>query len=93
MTIEEIRSILINIAKDYSITKATLFGSRASGQNRPDSDIDLILEFSRPVTLMMLSGLKCHLEELTGLAVDVIHGPMREDDMIEIGEVVELYAT
>ena len=24
--------------------------------------------------------------------IDIIHGPIREDDMIEIGKVVELYA-
>ena len=67
-------------------------GSRADGTNTDESDIDLIIEFNRPVTIMFLSNLKNKLEELTGLSVDVIHGPIRETDMIEVGKVVELYA-
>jgi predicted nucleotidyltransferase len=57
-----------------------------------DSDVDLIIEFTSQVSILTLSQIKCELEELLGLTVDVIHGPIREDDMIEIGEVVELYA-
>ena len=90
--IEEIRSVISEIAEQYAIKKATLFGSRADGSNRENSDIDLILEFNRPVTLIFLSGLKLRLEERTGLSVDIIHGPIRESDMIEVGKVVELYA-
>lgn len=44
------------------------------------------------MTILRLSRLKNRLEELTNLEVDIIHGPVREDDMIEIGRTVELYA-
>ena len=64
----------------------------AAGTNNDESDIDLIVEFNRPVTIMFLSNLKNRLEDLTGLSVDVIHGPIRDTDMIEVGKVVELYA-
>ena len=50
------------------------------------------MEFNKPVTLLTLSDLKDKLESLTGLDVDVIHGPIRDTDMIEVGEAVELYA-
>lgn len=92
MSIEDIRKAILEVAEEYSIKKAILFGSRANGSYKEDSDIDLILEFDGPVTLMMLSALRCRLEELTGTHVDVIHGPIRSTDMIEIGKVVELYA-
>ena len=52
----------------------------------------LIIEFSAPITLMTISRLRCELEELLGLGVDIIHGPIQPTDMIEIGKVVELYA-
>ena len=73
-------------------SSVTLFGSRAEGTNRADSDVDLIMEFSIPVSLLMLSQIRCDLEEILGLDVDIIHGPIRETDMIEIGKMVELYA-
>ena len=92
MSIEKIKSIIIIVADEYSIKRATLFGSRADGTCCEDSDIDLIMEFDGPVSLMMLSSLRNRLQELTGLNVDLIHGPIRDTDMIDIGKVVELYA-
>ena len=92
MTIEAIKNQILKIVNDYPITSVTLFGSRASGTNTEDSDVDLIIEFSEPVTLITLSRIKFQLEELLGLEVDVIHGPLRETDMIEVDKVVELYA-
>lgn len=92
MSIDALKQIILEIVNDYAIGRVTLFGSRASGTNRDDSDIDLIVEFNKPVTLLTLSDLKDKLESLTGLDVDVIHGPIRDTDMIEVGEAVELYA-
>ena len=92
MTIEQIKRVLQELARDYSFKTVTLFGSRADGTNKEDSDIDLIVEFNNPVTLITLAGLKDRLEDMTGLNVDVIHGPIRDTDMIELGKVVELYA-
>ena len=92
MSIEKIKQIVLSIVNDYSIGRVILFGSRADGTNRDDSDIDLIVEFNKPVTLLTLADLRNRLEELTGLDVDVIHGPIRDTDMIEVGKAVELYA-
>ena len=91
MTIDSLKRSLLNIVEAYPIRRITLFGSRADGTNREDSDVDLIIEFSAPITLMTISRLRCELEEL-GLGVDIIHGPIQPTDMIEIGKVVELYA-
>lgn len=91
MTIESIQRSLLEIVKAYPIHRITLFGSRADGTNREDSDVDLIIEFSAPITLVTISRLRCELEEVLGLGVDIIHGPIQSTDMIEIGKVVELY--
>ena len=45
MSIEEIKNSVAALADEYNISKVILFGSRASGNNRADSDIDLIVEF------------------------------------------------
>ena len=55
MTIETLRSSVQTIAAEYPIKKVTLFGSRADGSSREDSDVDLIMEFSLPVSLLTLS--------------------------------------
>ncbi len=92
MTSDDIREKIKDVIEQYSITKVTLFGSRAEGTNREDSDVDLIVEFSCGASLLKLSMLKCDLEEILGLEVDVIHGPMEPGDLIEVGKMVELYA-
>jgi predicted nucleotidyltransferase len=92
MTIDFIKENILKLIGRYPIKRITLFGSRADGTNRIDSDVDLIIEFTAQVSILTLSQIKCELEELIGLNVDVIHGPIREDDMIEVGKVVELYA-
>ncbi|MBR5976171.1 MAG: nucleotidyltransferase domain-containing protein [Clostridiales bacterium] len=92
MTIEYIRDAVISLVNEYSIKSVVLFGSRASGKNRDDSDVDLIVEFDKPVSLLTLSSLKNRLQDNLGLEVDIIHGPIRGDDFIEVGETVSLYA-
>ena len=92
MTIESLREQMLIAVNEFNISKIFLFGSRADGTNREDSDVDLIVEFSSPVSLLTISALRCRLEELLGLEVDIIHGPVRDGDLIEVGKVVEIYA-
>ena len=92
MTIEMLKSNVLTIVNDYPIKRITLFGSRASGTEREDSDVDLIMEFSIPISLLTLSMIKLKLEEILKVGVDIVHGPIEESELIEIGKVVELYA-
>lgn len=92
MNIEAIKKEILCIVNDYPIEKVLLFGSRASSTNRVDSDVDFIMEFYEPVSLLTLSEIKIKLEDVLKISVDIIHGPLQKDDMIEVNEVVELYA-
>ena len=92
MTIENIKEKVANVAEQYPIKQVLLFGSRVDGTNKEDSDVDLIMEFYEPVTLIALSSIRIQLEEMLELEVDVIHGPIRETDLLEVGKVIELYA-
>ena len=92
MNIETIKDAVLKRVDQYPISKVILFGSRANRTNRENSDIDLIMEFYAPVTLITLSAIKVSLEEMLRLRVDVIHGPVKESDMIEIGKEIVLYA-
>jgi predicted nucleotidyltransferase len=59
------------------VTQMWLIGSRARGDNRPDSDIDLMIEVDpeRKFSLLDLIGVKHLVEDHIGLPADVI---MRE---------------
>lgn len=92
MLIDEISNAVLKIITKYSIKKVTLFGSRADGTNHDDSDVDLIMEFNKPVSLLTLSMVQIDLEEMLGVKVDVIHGPVTPGDLIEIRKEVVLYA-
>ena len=92
MTIEMIKSILVTFVSKYSIKSIVLFGSRADETNLEDSDVDLIIEFFVPVSLITLSQIKIEMEEALGIVVDIVHGPISSDDMIEINKKVVLYA-
>lgn len=93
MTIDAIQAAVLDVVKEYpAITKVTLFGSRASGNNREDSDIDLLIEFiTDSISLITLSSIRYALEDRLSLPVDVIHGPLRSDDMLEVEKEMVLY--
>ena len=92
MTTEHIRQAVLGLVGKYHISKVILFGSRSDGNHREDSDVDLIMEFSRQVSLITLASVTNELEELLQLKVDVIHGPIRDNDIIEVKNEVVLYA-
>ena len=92
MEIATIQAAVQKIATRYPVRQVTLFGSQADGTAAPESDVDLIVEFTAAVTLLTLARMKQDLEAVLGTDVDLIHGPMRETDMIEVRQQVVLYA-
>lgn len=56
---------------DFAVKTLFLFGSVARGEATSESDVDLLVEFNRPVGLFTLLGLQSYLEELLGCSVDV----------------------
>lgn len=57
--------------RSFGVKRLALFGSVARGEARVDSDVDLLVEFDRPVGLFGLVALQLRLEELLGCPVDV----------------------
>jgi len=55
----------------YGVKSLALFGSVARGEARPGSDVDLLVEFNRPVGLFGLIAMQQRLEELLGCPVDL----------------------
>ncbi len=59
------------LTEHYGVRSLALFGSVARNEARPDSDVDLLVEFSRPVGLFGLFALQDYLESLLGSKVDL----------------------
>jgi len=57
--------------KDY-IQSISLFGSYLHGKNRPDSDIDLLFEMRKTMSLFQIGGMQYRLEQTLGRKVDFV---------------------
>lgn len=91
LSLQEIKNAVAAAAQEFPIKKAELFGSYANGSSTPSSDVDLLVEFTTPqVSLLTLNRVKFRLEEILKADVDVVHGPLNEDSMIELDGSVSL---
>lgn len=72
MTVKAIKKQILPILKNQGVTKAAIFGSFAIGEEKANSDIDIVVRFKAAPSLFDLSRLKLKLEDKTGRPVDVI---------------------
>lgn len=67
------RQRLADLCQRFRVAKLELFGSRAKGTARPDSDVDLLVSFEPGYTPgWELGGLLVELGDLMGRKVDLI---------------------
>lgn len=60
------------LKQDYPISELGIFGSYARGEQRSDSDLDILVAFEHPVTLFELVRLENELTDELGVAVDLV---------------------
>jgi hypothetical protein len=56
----------------YKVKEIGVFGSCVRGEERNNSDIDILVEFTEPVGLFEFMDLEEHLEDLLGGKVDLV---------------------
>lgn len=61
---------LPHIQAEYGVTGLCIFGSMARGDNRPDSDVDILVDM--PPKIFLMSSLKDYLERILHSSVDLI---------------------
>lgn len=65
----EQRSVL---QSKYAVKKLGIFGSVARGDQEKDSDLDVLVEFSQPISLFQFLELEEQLSLVTGRRVDLV---------------------
>jgi predicted nucleotidyltransferase len=65
------RAQVLEIARRHGAYNVRVFGSVARGEARPDSDVDVLVEFPPKYRLFDHIGLMQDLEDLLGRKVDV----------------------
>jgi predicted nucleotidyltransferase len=63
---------ILAIARRNGATSVSVFGSRARGDGRPDSDLDLLIEIAPRTSLFDLGRMYVELNELLDIEVDVV---------------------
>jgi len=58
--------------RDLGVARLAVFGSFARDEAVESSDVDLLVEFSRPVGLFHFSRVRQHLSEILGRHVDLV---------------------
>ncbi len=67
----KLKEIKPYLAENFSVNNIGYFGSFASGNPAYDSDIDILVEFSKPIGLKFFS-LEEYLESMFGRKVDLV---------------------
>ncbi|AAB99218.1 TPA: nucleotidyltransferase family protein [Methanocaldococcus jannaschii] len=96
-TLSEIKEILRKhkkiLKEKYKVKSIAIFGSYAREEQKETSDIDILIDYYEPISLLKLIELENYLSDLLGIKVDLItknsiHNPYVkksiEEDLIYI---------
>jgi hypothetical protein len=68
----QLRALKPELTEKFGVSGFAVFGSYARNEAGPDSDLDLLLDFSRTPSLFELSRLDQILEQTLGVKVDTV---------------------
>jgi uncharacterized protein len=71
------RRDLVAAAAAHGLTNLRVFGSVARGQDRPDSDVDLLADLPPGMGLLGLGRAQAELEDILGTRVDLVAGTLK----------------
>ncbi len=63
---------LKRVCAKYTVNSLSVFGSFARNEERSDSDLDLLVSFSRPISLLRMVALERELSDHFGRKVDLL---------------------
>jgi uncharacterized protein len=76
---QEIMGVLKDLTKElqdrFKVRRIGVFGSTITDTRRPDSDVDILVEFETPISGFLFVHLRDYLSECLGVPVDLVTPP------------------
>ncbi len=72
MNKEHLFKKIISIIKKHGVKKVAIFGSYARDEEKPKSDVDVLVEFSERKSLLDIVGIEHELSDSLGMKVDLL---------------------
>lgn len=69
---KEIRNNIQPLKNKYKIKTVGVFGSYVRGNQKKESDVDILIEFEEPVSLLEFIALERQLSKILGKKVDLV---------------------
>lgn len=69
---EELFRKIASFLEKYGATKVAVFGSYVRGEEKPESDIDILVEFAEQKSLLTLVKIELELSDYLGIKVDLL---------------------
>ena len=71
MELKELKSKIRKVLKKHGVVKAGIFGSYARGEQKKNSDVDILVQTSKPMGFAFM-GIQFDLENKIGKKIDLI---------------------
>lgn len=81
--IDTIRQLQPLLAEKYQVKSIGVFGSYVRSEQRPDSDLDILVSFREPISLLKFIELENYLSDTLGIKIDLV---MKDSLKPHIGE-------
>lgn len=72
MELVNLRKQITDILRNYPVSKAAIFGSFAKGLENKNSDIDILIESSGPISLFQILKIEKDIKNATKRKADVV---------------------
>ena len=68
----KLKKVIVPLLRKNGVVRAGIFGSYARGEQKKRSDVDLMVKFRKPRSLLYIAGVELELEEALGKEVDLL---------------------
>ncbi len=70
--VAEHRAEVLEVLHKHGVEYPEIFGSTARGDDRSDSDVDILVDFPPGASIIDIIGIQHELEDLLGVPVDLV---------------------
>jgi len=70
--IRKLHEMLPELKEKYHVSYLGVFGSYIRGEQKPESDLDVLVEFSKTPTIFKFVNLENYLSDALGVKIDLV---------------------